>query len=114
MGGHQVHQHIGNQQNVALIPPGQQRQSQQRQQSQGDKFQFFRLETFLHRLHGVEQHRLNHRQQGGLLLEEEIFIMIGHHPIAGGSQEGGHRHKPGNRPQEQRPASANAPFVLPQ
>ena len=112
MGGHQVHQHIGNQQNVALIPPGQQRQPQQGQQGHGNKFQLFRFQAFLHRLHGIEENRLNHRQQRGLLLEEEILIVVGHHAVPGGSEIAGCRRKPCHRPHQQRPAGANAPFVL--
>ena len=35
--GHQIHQHIGDQQNIALIAPCEKRQTQHRQHSQVDK-----------------------------------------------------------------------------
>ena len=91
---HEIHQQIGNQQDIPLIPPGQQRQPQQRPHGQCQHSQLFRLHAFIHGFHGAHDHRLHQSEQGRGIVKIEVFVAVGHHALAVAGQIGGDRQEP--------------------
>ena len=112
--GHEIHQHIGNQEQVPLIPPGPQGQPQQGQQGKQQKFQLLRLYAFIHRLHGAHKHRLEQGIQGCRILEEEILIPVGHHALPIPGKVAGDQEEPKQRPGKQPQARPEVPPLLSQ
>ena len=51
--GHQVDQHVRNEQEISLISPGEERQSQEGKQGKGDERELFFVDALIDSFHGT-------------------------------------------------------------
>ena len=60
---HQIHQYIGNQQDISLVSPCQQRQPKERKERHGNEIQLFGVYAFINSFHRIQDHRFDNGQQ---------------------------------------------------
>ena len=109
---HEVHENVGDQQDIPLIPPGHQGQAQQDAHGQADELKFFGVDAFVNRLCGAKDHRLDDGEEGVGAVEHEIPVPARHDAVAALGQIPGNSQEIGDASCQQARARREVPALV--